>query len=316
MRTIDANNLNLVAAFVQVAETQSFRRAAVGLGISKSTLSQRVAALEERLGAQLLWRTTRQVRLTDIGETYYQAVAPALAEISSADRMVGDVRGTPRGHLRITVPVEMGQCLLGAVLSDFTRRYPEVEVSADLSDRRVDLVKEGYDLAVRVGPLTDSTLIQKRLVTFGPLRLFASPAYLAEHGTPRTPRDLADHALIAMTNTQETSTWRLEGPDGPVTIPIRPRISVGSWGVVRELAAQDLGIARLPEMTGHHGQDDAPLTEVLPEWAPPGSDCFAVYPGGRNPSAAQRAMIEVLDDHLAATVRKCVAMSKGRVGKN
>jgi len=310
MRTINDINLNSITAFLQVAEKQSFRGAARALGVSKSTLSQRVATLEEQLGAQLLWRTTRTVRLTDIGESYYRAVEPALASILNAEQQVGDIQGRPHGRLRVTAPVEMGQHILGDVLIDYARRYPDVDVVADLSDRRVNLIEEGFDLAIRVGPLEDSSLICRRLSILGPLRMFASPGYLKQHGTPRTPQDLADHACLAMTGAQEAVTWQLEGPDGPVSVPIRPRMAVGSWGILRELVVAGLGIARLPELTGLHDATEGELVEILPEWARPGDACYAVYPSGRNPSPALRAMVDLLSDHLANVLNSCAKPPK------
>lgn len=312
MRTMNDINLNAITAFLLVAEKQSFRGAARALGVSKSTLSQRVAALEDQLGAQLLWRTTRSVRLTDIGESYYRAVEPALATILSAEKQVGDIQGHPRGRLRLSAPVEMGQCILGNVLIEYAKLYPDVEVVADLSDRKVNLIEEGFDLAIRVGPLDDSSLICRRLSILGPLRLFASPDYLQRHGTPRTPQDLADHACLAMTGQQEAVTWHLDGPDGTLALPIRPRMAVGSWNILRELIVAGMGIGRLPEITGLQETGEGNLEEILPEWAPAGDACYAVYPSGKNPSPALRAMVDLLSAHLANVLTSCAAPPRPR----
>lgn len=305
MRTMNDLNLNSIAAFLRVAEKQSFRGAAKALGLSKSTLSQRVSALEDQLGAQLLWRTTRSVRLTDIGENFYREVEPAFATILNAERQIGDNRGHPRGQLRMSAPVELGQCVLGNVIRQYAERYPDVDLVVDLSDRRVNLIEDGFDLAVRTGPLDDSSLICRKLSILGPLRIFASPVYLKTHGTPKSPRDLSDHACMTMTGKHEASTWHLEGPDGTVSVPVKPRISVGSWSILRELAVAGLGVVQLPELTGLHGAGEGDLVEIMQDWAPQGDACYAVYPSGRNPSPALRAMVDLLGEQLTGTLKGC-----------
>ncbi len=309
MRTMNDINLNAITAFLRVAEQQSFRGAAKSLGVSKSTLSQRVAVLEDQLGVQLFWRSTRSVRLTDTGESYYRAVEPALSAILDAERQLSDIRDRPRGRLRMSAPVEMGQCVLGGVLAKYAGLYPDVDLIVDLSDRKVNLIEEGFDLAVRTGPLDDSSLICRKLSVLGSLRLFASPGYLEAKGAPRTPRDLAEHDCLVMTSEQEAVTWHLEGPEGTVSVAVRPRMAVASWAILRELAVAGIGISRLPEMTGMHEVAAGRLVEILPEWAPQGDACYAVYPSGRNPSAALRAMVDLLGEHLADTLTSCALPS-------
>ncbi len=305
MRTIGDINLNAITAFLRVAEEQSFRRAAKSLGVPKSTMSQRIADLEDQLGVQLFWRTTRSVRLTDIGDSYYRAVKPALTTILDAERQLTGIQDQPRGRLRLSAPVEMGQCFLGGVLTTYAELYPDVELIVDLSDRRVNLIEEGFDLAVRIGPLDDSSLICRKLSVLGSKRLYASPTYLETHGKPRTPQELAGHSCLAMNGEQDAVTWRFNGPDGTVAIPVRPRISVASWTILRDLTLAGAGVAQLPEMNGMYDAVEGRLEEILPEWALPGDACYAVYPSGRNASAALRAMVEVLRTHLADTLTSC-----------
>lgn len=298
---MDDLDLNAVTAFVRVAEERSFRGAAKALGASKSTVSQRISQLEERLGARLFDRTTRSVRLTDVGESYYKAVAPALASLRAAESLVEDLGGRPRGRLRLTAPLELGQCVMGDALAWFAERFPEVEVWADLTDRHVNLVEEGFDLALRVGPLSDSALVARRVSEPQTKRLYASPDYLARCGTPTRPAELSDHDCLVMSGAKEATTWALHGPDGPEAIAIRPRIAVNSWMVVRDLAIAGRGIARLPELNAREALAEDQLVEVLADFAPPPSACYAVYPSARNQSPSVRAMIEVLVERLNAS---------------
>lgn len=311
MRTITDLNLKGVAAFVAVAEQQSFRGAARSLNLSKSTLSQQVARLEAQLGAELLRRTTRNVRLTAIGERYYRAVAPALATLSTAEQLVQDHQGRPRGRLRMTAPVEWGQCTLGAVLAEYGRRHPEVEVTAELSDRVMDLAAEGFDLAVRIGPLRDSSLIRRRLATAGTKRLYASPEYLAGAGRPRIPRDLARHSCLVMGGAEDAASWQFAGPKGSVSVAVRPRMSAASWSIVGELATAGLGIARLPELTAAQAVAAGTLEEVLERWAPPAPDCYAVYPPARTIAPSVRAMVDLLAEHMASRAYGCARHNPG-----
>lgn len=300
MWTLDNQDLNAVTAFAMVAEEQSFRGAARALGVSKSTLSQRVAKLEEQLGARLLSRSTRSVRLTDIGENYYQAVAPALAALRAAQTLVGDLQQQPRGRLRLTAPMELGQCVMGDALGWFSERHPDVEVWVELTDRKVNLVEEGFDLALRVGPPSGADLITRRVSEPQTKRLYASPGYLAAHGAPTRPEDLADHACLVMTGHSDAATWKLHGPDGPRPTAIRPSIAVNSWAVLRELAIAGRGIARLPELNARDAVASGRLIEMLAEHAPPPVACYAVYPSARNLSPAVRAMIDALVERLGA----------------
>lgn len=293
-------DLNGLTAFAKVAEAQSFRGAARALGLSKSALSQRVAKLEERLGARLLTRNTRTVRLTDVGESYLEAIAPALAALQAADNLVADLQQRPRGNLRLTAPVELGQSVLGDALIWFAERHPEVDVHVELTDRQVNLVEEGFDLALRVGPLRDSSLVSRRISEPQAKRLYASPAYLRIHGAPATPADLVDHRCLVMTAHTDASTWRLHGQEGAQSVVVRPKVAINSWGVLRDLAIAGLGIARLPELYVRDALAAGDLVEVLPDHAPPPAACYAVFPSVRNLSPNIRAMIDALIERLGA----------------
>ncbi len=277
-------------AFLAVVEHGSFRGASRALGVPRSTLSQRVAALEERLGVQLLDRTTRSVRLTDAGALYRQEVTPALDALSDAEATITDRTREPTGQLRMTAPYELGQGLLGPVIGRYTARHPEVRVVVDLLDRQVNLVEEGYDLALRVGPLADSQLVARRLGEPQRIGLFASTRYLDREGRPASPSELDRHRCLVMTGALDPTRWSFRSGQASV----KPTIAVNSFVVLRQLAEAGAGIARMP--AGY--ASEASLEEVLGDFAPPGRPLSALYPRRRHPSAAVRAMLELLVEEL------------------
>jgi len=293
MRTIGDVDLRAVEAFVAVVEHGSFRAAARALGMPRSTLSERVASLETALDAQLLARTTRSVGLTDIGARYHHDVAPALEALRTAESRVADASVEPSGRLRMTAAVELGQSLFGPVLVEYARRHPQVEVAVELTDRIVSLVDEGFDLAVRVGPLDDSRLIARKLGEGQRLGLYASPAYLAGAPPIASPSDLADHQCLVMTGARDPRTWEFRKGRRTVRATVTPHFAVNSFLVLARLCVAGLGVARLPARYAR----ELPLEELLPELAPPERATYAVHPHARHVSPALRAMIDLLVSH-------------------
>lgn len=302
MKTNHRNDLNAIAVFSKVAELQNFRAAAQVLGVPRSTVSLKVAQLEDRLGARLIERTTRRLRLTEAGEAYYHRVSMALEALDEAERAVDELQSRPAGRLRLTTTVEGGQVMLGPVLAEYLRRYPEVEIEVVLADRQVDLLGEGFDLAIRAGAtLPDSTLVARRLNPSGAFRIYASEDYLRRRGTPCRPEDLAGHDCLAMSSQSAPTHWRFRDGERSMTVEIHPRLTVNSFVVLRDLVTAGRGLARLPDLIATHPALPAGLRPVLEDFALPPVPYYAVYPSARNLSPKVRAFVELLMEWVPAT---------------
>jgi len=293
-------DLNEIVVFARVVETRSFTAAAAQLGLPKSTVSRKVAQLEERLGVRLLQRTTRKLNLTEVGQAYYERCARIVADIDAAEQLVTEMQTAPRGLLRVTAPVDFGTECLGRAIAEFTAANPEIVIELDVSDRMVDLIEDGVDLAVRIGPLAESSLVARKLGVVV-LRLYASPAYLARRGTPTELADLAHHDTVQFVPSQRLQTWGLRGPEGDVEITPGARIVSNNMFAVREAAVAGAGIALLSDLVVGADLAAGRLVEVLPAWSLPGSEMYAVYPSTRNLSPKVRAFLEFLVDWVART---------------
>ena len=211
-------DLNEMAVFESVVRAGSFTSAARALGVSKSSVGAQIARLERRLGARLLLRTTRRMRLTDIGAEYHRRCARIVAEAAEADHTAADSRLVPQGTLRVTAAYLFGDAFLAPIVSEYLARYPDVDVDVMLAERLVDLIEEGFDLAIRIGPLEDSTLTARSL---GAAQMIycASPAYLDANGAPAAPRALGDRHCIFVGNSPRTR-WPFASPRGPIAVPV------------------------------------------------------------------------------------------------
>jgi len=290
-------DLNEIVVFAKVVETRSFTAAAQQLGLPKSTVSRKVAQLEERLGVRLLQRTTRKLSLTEIGQVYYERCQRIVADISAAEQVVTDMQSTPRGLLRVTAPVDFGAFVLGDIVADFLTEFHDIHVELLLTDRVIDLVEEGVDLGIRFGPLVESSLIARKLCMVG-MRLCATPAYLARKGIPTHPDDLDIHDIVAFVPVPRMATWTLEGPDGAVTeLTPSTRVTSNNLMVIRNAARAGAGITQLPEFVCGECRDG--FVYVLPEWRAQPAELFAVYPSTRNISPKLRAFVEFLTARLS-----------------
>jgi DNA-binding transcriptional LysR family regulator len=292
-------DLNSIIVFVKVVELRSFRAAAQSLRVPRSTVSLRITQLEKRLGARLLERTTRSVRVTDAGIAYYREVEPALQAIRDGERVIAGLEAEPTGNLRWTAPADMDAGALGKLLSQYARIHPAVQVQVELTDRRVNLIEDGFDLALRAGPLDDSSLIMRKLGKPERLLCYASADYLRRRGKPVRPEDLLAHDCLVMSGHRQPTLWRFHEGRKLLPVEVRPRIAVNSFAVLRTLVDAGCGIARLPEAQIHSARNKVPLRLVLEEFSPPPMHWHALYPSARNLSPKVRALLELLDRSFA-----------------
>ncbi len=290
------DRLDAMAAFVKVVDTQGFSAAARALGVSKSLVSKYVASLEDRLGARLLNRTTRRLSLTDAGAAYYERCLRVLAETEEADRVVGRLQGEARGVLRINAPMSFGVLHLASALPDFARRHPELTVDLTLNDRLVDLVDEGYDVAVRIAPLADSRLVARRLA---PSRrvVCGAPDYFARHGEPRHPGDLARHNCLIYTYAA-VEDWRLVGPKGAVSVRVNGRLRANNGEALLAALRAGLGVAMLPTFIVGPDLAAGRLRAVLTDWVDDAASVYAVYPHRRHLSTKVRLFVDFLAERF------------------
>lgn len=285
-------------AFVRVAEAQSFSEAARRLRVTKSVVSRYVSALEAELGVRLLHRTTRSLSLTEAGRGYFERAARILSDVEDADRAVSQLRATPRGRLRVSAPMSFGFLHLAPALTDFLARCPEVAVDVAMNDRFVDLVDEGFDIAVRIGAMEDSSLIARKLA---PARrvVCASPAYLAARGAPQTPEDLKTHECLSNSNLPASREWRFTAPDGsswPITV--NGRLSANNGDALRVCALSGLGLANLPTFIVGADLQSGALATVLDKFISQDMTINAVYPHSRHLSPTVRAFVDFLVDRF------------------
>lgn len=297
MSAIIESDLNDIRVFLEVVDQGSFTAAGKKLDMPTSTVSRRISRLEAQLGARLLQRTTRKLSVTDAGRIYYQRSERALLALEEAQNAVTEMQATPKGLVRVTAPVEFQS--LVPVVSDFLKKYPQVQVTLDLSNRYVDLVEEGFDLAIRAGELRDSSLVAKQLASAHFL-LVASPEYLKQRGMPKKVEDLRKHECIVGSASAPHLTWRLCSKNKMVSIPVSGRMSANHLGAVLLAAEKGMGIARLPSAHCESGIAAGRLVEVLPNACPTMGKVSAVYPSREFMSPAVRALIDHLSEHLQA----------------
>lgn len=282
-------------AFVRVVESGSFVAAAERMGMSTSSLSRLVAELEQHLGARLLNRTTRRLSLTDSGQSYYERCVALLAELAEAEALVGQSAAQPRGTIRLTCSYAMAEQRVAPAIATFAGRYPDVTFDLVVSDRVVDIVEEGFDLAIRVGQVGSDSLVARRL---GSMRLVlaAAPAYLARHGMPQQPQDLARHNALTYAYATTPRQWRFTGPDGAVhEVRVAGSLQANSGDALLAAAAAGLGVLNEPDFMLDAALASGRLQRLLPDYTGVGGDIWAVYQSRRHLSLKVRLFV----DHVA-----------------
>lgn len=294
-------DLNDLYYFVQVVDHGGFAPAGRAIGVPKSKLSRRIAALETRLGVRLIHRSTRSLTVTELGQAYYEHCAAMLVEADTAQETIERSVAEPRGLVRLSCPPGMLCFVVGALLTDFMAAYPEVRVELEASSRRVDVVREGFDLAIRVRfpPIEDSDLSQRTL-SRSPQRLMASPALFARYQRPAVPGDLHGLPSLDWDRPGSGHVWCLDGPDGASTqIDHLPRLITDDLVTLRRAALAGLGIVQLPLLIGGADIAAGRLIDVIPGWAPREGVIQAVFPSRRGLLPAVRLLVDFLADRFA-----------------
>jgi DNA-binding transcriptional LysR family regulator len=285
--------LNDMALFVEVVKAMSFSRAAEAIGMPNSTLSRRISALEKAIGLRLLHRTTRKIELTEAGQRYFERCKRIVDEARLAHEQLGEMLAQPSGVLRASLPVDFATAFLAPLMSGFAQRYPGITFEFDLTPRRVDLVTEPYDVAIRMGEAHDSNLIARRLASLN-CYLYASPHYLERFGEPHHPDELAQHECLRY---PKVESWRLHRAQDSVETVIGGRFALNSVGMIRQLAVLGHGLAILVADMVSEDVASGRLRQVLPEWHADPVSVSAITETRLLPAKTQR-FIEFLREHL------------------
>ena len=281
-------------AFVKAVEAGGFSAAARQLGLTPSALSKLVSRLEDRLGAQLMQRTTRRLQLTVEGEAFFGRARTILAAMDEAESEVTEAVSSPRGLLRIHCGSTFGMHQLAPAIPRFQERHPSVSLELTISDERLSMMQEGVDLAIRIGPLEESSLVARRICNLERV-IFAAPAYLARYGTPRTPDDLQQHNCLWITSLPQLKRWPFDTDDGIRVVNVSGNIAANHAETVMQLALAGVGITRLADVVVATALRAGTLVPILTDWhhVEP-VPLYVTYPSGRNLSPKVRAMVEFL----------------------
>lgn len=292
------DRLTEMEAFICVVDQGGFTDAAKKLGMSKSAVSKHVSALEARLGARLLNRTTRRVNPTEIGLAYYDRATQVLNGATEADEMVNSMQSAPRGALRVSVPVSFGITQISGIVGDFLSKYPDVSINMVLDDRFVELVAEGFDVAIRIGTLEDSSLRARKLAESKAF-LVASPDYIRRHGKPERIEDLADHELLHYTNLSTGNFWKLKLRSGEERqVRVGGRLTANNGESLKRAAEAGIGISLAPAFILGDSIREGRLVPVLEDLDLDMLGIYAVYPAGRFTQPKLRAFIDFLADRF------------------
>ncbi len=294
------DTLAAMRAFAAVARQHSFTAGARELGLSTKVASNHVRALEERLGVQLLHRTTRKVTLTDTGRAYYERCVPLLDQFDEVESVVQARQSELAGLIRMTAPTAFGSAqLIDQALATFQATHPKVEIDLHLADHRMNIVEEGFDLALRFGALEDSNFMARKLLDMR-LVIHAAPSYLSEHGEPRHPSALATHNCLRQQTSAEPALWRFQDENGPFTVRVNGSFRANSPRAVAHMAAGGLGVGMTPLYVAQPFVDTGQLKLLFEDFEATALPLHAVYPGTRHLVARVRALIDHLVDSFSA----------------
>ena len=281
-----------LTVFVRVVQSRSFTRAAASLGMQKTYLSRVVSNLERKLGARLLERTTRSLSMTEVGREIFERAIGILGAVEDTERVAQRLLAEPRGTLRLTCGVEFGMIAVSRWINEYLQRYPQVSVESEFTGRLVDIVHEGFDLAIRIGGLSDSSLVARKLgdLHYG---LYAAPGYLERRGAPQSPAELATHELLLFSGGTHRQGWRLSDGKSEQRVDQPPRLAINNSFAVRDAAIRGLGVAALPLAIAAEAAASGALRRVLLHWQPPAVPVHAVFPSSRYLTPKVRVFIDL-----------------------
>ncbi|MBY6209931.1 LysR family transcriptional regulator [Microbulbifer agarilyticus] len=292
-------DLNDMMVFRAVVDQGSFTGAATELGLPKSNISRKVSRLEESLGARLLERSTRALHLTEVGRLYYEHCVRIAEEISSAEQVIEAHSAQPKGWIRLCTSVTLGQTLISPLLPSFREQYSEVQLNMMLTNRRVDIIEEGFDLAIRAGESPDSNLVSRRLYTAS-LNLYASPQYLeaTKNHKITQPADLHQHRCLHMNANSEHARWQLSNGDKEYTFEYEPEMRCNDFSSIQQQVINGAGISLLPDYLCQQAAYAGTLVQVLPGWTGKSVSVYGIFPSRKGASPKIRAFLDYLHEVL------------------
>jgi DNA-binding transcriptional LysR family regulator len=290
-----------MGAFIRVVEAGSISGAADRLGVAKSAVSRRLKELEEHLGVELFHRTTRRMNLTDTGRAFYHQTVRIMEDVLEAELATSQAHATLKGSLKIALPSTFGLMHMGPAINEFSQENPKIEFDLDFNDREVDLIQEGFDLAIRIANLPDSSLIARRLA---PIQfvMCASPAYLEQMGTPQSPDELSEHQCLVYSLIRDFEYWHLSDINGrEIKAKIRPYLKASTGEFLKDAAVEGLGIILLPSFIAYKEIERGALVQILKKYKLPQMDAYAIYPQTRHLSQRVRAFVDFLVKRFEGT---------------
>ena len=295
------NRLENMDTFIRVVEAGSISGAADRLDVAKSAVSRRLKELEQHLGVELFHRTTRRMNLTDTGHTFYLQAVRILQDVLEAELAASQAHHTLKGRLKVAAPLSFGVMHLGPAINEFCIQQPHIEFDLDLNDREVDLMQEGFDLAIRIASLPDSSFIARRLASMQSV-LCASPDYLERMGTPKAPHELIDHQCLIYNLIKDFEHWHLYDENRKlIKVKVQPYLKASNGEYLRDSAVAGLGITLLPTFIAYREIQQGKLVRLFPQFTPPQIDAYAIYPQTRHLSQRVRAFVDYLVQRFAGT---------------